>query len=53
MTVASSWHESPNNHMLRAVTHRVLGRGRGRLLPEQVMRARVLLAQRTGEDVGR
>jgi hypothetical protein len=39
--------------MLRAVTHKVLGRGRERLLPEQVMRARVLLTQRTGADVGR
>jgi hypothetical protein len=45
--------KSPNKHMLRAVTHKVLGRGRGRLLLEQVMRARVLLAQRSGADVGR
>jgi len=39
--------------MLRAVTHKVRGRGRGRLALDQVMRARVLLAQRTGADVGR
>jgi hypothetical protein len=43
----------PNKHMLRAVTHKVLGRGRGSLVPGQVMRARVLLTQRTGADVGR
>ena len=45
--------ESANKHMLRAVIHKVLSRGRGRLLLEQVMRARVLLTQRTGADVGR
>jgi hypothetical protein len=39
--------------MLRAGTHKVLGRGRGRLSLEQVMRARVLTAQRAGADVGR
>jgi hypothetical protein len=44
---------TPNNHMLRAVTDKVLGRGRGRFVLKQVMRARVLLAQRTGADVGR
>jgi hypothetical protein len=31
----------------------VLGRGRSGLVLEQVNRARVLLAQRTGADVGR
>ena len=44
---------SPNKRMLRAGMHKVLGRGRGRPVLEQVMRARVLLTQRTGADVGR
>lgn len=44
---------SPNNHMLRAVTHKVLGRGRVVAALCRAPRARVLLAQRTGADVGR
>jgi len=44
---------SPNKHMQRAGTHKVLGRGRGRPGVSQVGRARVLMAQRAGADVGR
>jgi hypothetical protein len=44
---------SPNKHMLRAVTHKVLGRGRSALVLGQVMRARVLMRWRSGADVGR
>jgi hypothetical protein len=43
----------PNKHMLRAGTPKVRGRGRTALVLEQVMRARVLLAQRAGADAGR
>jgi hypothetical protein len=46
-------HKSPNKHMLRAVTHKVPGRGRGRLVLKQVMRARVLTRQLAGADVRR
>ena len=44
---------TPNNRMQRAVTHKVLGRGRGRLDAPHVGRARVLIAQHAGADVGR
>jgi hypothetical protein len=44
---------TPNKHMLRAVTHKVLGRGRSRLEPWLAPRARVLTGQRAGADVGR
>jgi hypothetical protein len=43
----------PNKHMLRAVTHKVLGRGRPSLVPSSAPRARVLIGQRAGADVGR
>jgi len=43
----------PNNHMQRSVNDKVLGRGRGRVAPEQVMRARVLIGRRAGADAGR
>jgi hypothetical protein len=51
--VASSRRLSPNKHMQRAETHKVLGRGRSSLLPSQVPLARVLLRQRAGADVSR
>jgi hypothetical protein len=44
---------SPNKHMQRAVTHKVLGRGRPILVPWSSPRARVLTGQRAGADVGR
>jgi hypothetical protein len=44
---------APNNHMQRPDNHKVLGRGRGDVVHEQVMRARVLTVQRAGADVGR
>jgi hypothetical protein len=44
---------TPNKHMLRAVTYKVLGRGRSGFLLSQVLRARVLIRQRAGADVGR
>jgi hypothetical protein len=44
---------SPNKHMQRAGTHKVLGRGRSRSLLSQVLRARVLTGQRAGADVNR
>ncbi len=43
----------PNKHMLRAVTHKVLGRGRPSLVPCSAQRARVLIGLRAGADVGR
>jgi hypothetical protein len=43
----------PNKHMLRAVTHKVLGRGRSGLAPCSAPRARVLMRRRAGADVGR
>jgi hypothetical protein len=39
--------------MLRAVTHKVLGRGRSDLPLSQVPRARVLTRRRAGADVSR
>jgi hypothetical protein len=44
---------TPNKHMLRAVTHKVLGRGRPDLPLLQVLRARVLMRRCAGADVGR
>jgi hypothetical protein len=44
---------TPNNRMQRAVTHKVLGRGRGRAAVEQVIRARVPTSRRAGADAGR
>jgi hypothetical protein len=44
---------SANKHMLRAGTHKVLGRGRASLVPCSVPRARVLAGQRAGADVNR
>ena len=44
---------SPNKHMLRAGTHKVLGRGRSSAVLGQVPRARVLTGQRAGADVNR
>ena len=43
----------PNKHMLRAVTHKVLGRGRFGLVSCAAARARVLTGLRAGADVGR
>jgi hypothetical protein len=45
--------ESANKHMLRAGTHKVLGRGRSAPVPVQVQRARVLIGRRAGADVSR
>jgi hypothetical protein len=45
--------ESPNKHMQRARTHKVLGRGRPSLVRCSAPRARVLTGQRAGDDVGR
>jgi hypothetical protein len=42
-----------NNHMQRPDDHKVLGRGRGAALLNQVCFARVLKVQRAGADVGR
>ena len=44
---------SPNKHMQRAVTHKVLGRGRSNDVLDQVPRARVLMRRRAGADVNR
>jgi len=44
---------SPNKHMQRAGTHKVLGRGRVSLVPWSALRARVLTGQPAGADVGR
>jgi hypothetical protein len=53
----SSWRYSrpvpPNKHMKGAGTHKVLGRGRVRLVPWSVPRARVLIGRRAGTDVNR
>jgi hypothetical protein len=43
----------PNKHMLRAVTHKVLGRGRPSTVPCSAPRARVLIGQPAGADMGR
>jgi hypothetical protein len=42
---------SPNKHMQRAGTHKVLGRGRSSVLLSQVCLARVLMRRRSGSDV--
>ena len=44
---------SPNKHMQRAVTHKVLGRGRSGASQLQVPLARVREGQRAGADVNR
>jgi hypothetical protein len=44
---------SPNKHMQRAGMDEVLGRGRGHATLAQAGRARVLIRQRAGADVGR
>jgi hypothetical protein len=44
---------SPNKHMQRAVTHKVLGRGRPSLVPCSAPRARVLTGLLAGADVDR
>ena len=44
---------APNKHMLRAGTHKVLGRGRSDFVLGEVSRARVLMRRRAGADVGR
>jgi hypothetical protein len=44
---------TPNKHMQRAGTHKVLGRGRVSFVPCSAPRARVLIRQRAGADVGR
>jgi hypothetical protein len=42
-----------NKHMLRAVMHKVLGRGRSTAAHKQIRHARVLICRRTGADVSR
>ena len=44
---------TPNKHMQRAGTHKVLGRGRSTSVPVLVPRDRVLTGQRAGADVNR
>jgi hypothetical protein len=44
---------SPNKHMQRAGTHKVLGRGRSCLLVSHVLLARVQIRRRAGADVNR
>ena len=44
---------SPNKHMQRAGTHKVLGRGRLGMTPSSLPPARVLNGQRAGADVNR
>lgn len=44
---------APNKHMLRAGTHKVLGRGRSGQALSLALRVRVLIRQRSGADVGR
>ncbi len=44
---------SPNNHMQRAGTHKVLSRGRLSVMPNSTPHTRVLTGQRAGADVGR
>jgi hypothetical protein len=44
---------SPNKHMQRAGTHKVLGRGRSGLVLFQILLARVLMRRRTGADMNR
>jgi hypothetical protein len=44
---------TPNKHMQRAGTDKVLGRGRSGVLLSQVPRARVLTRRRAGADVDR
>jgi hypothetical protein len=44
---------SPNKHMQRAGTHKVLGRGRSVVLRYKVHLARVLTCRRAGADVNR
>jgi hypothetical protein len=43
----------PNKHMQRAVNDKVLGRGRGCVVLELVLRARVLKRSAAGADVNR
>jgi hypothetical protein len=43
----------PNNPLQRSVNDKVLGRGRGRLLLDQVMSARVLERTRPAAERGR
>ena len=45
--------ESPNNPLQRSVNDKVLGRGRGRVVVEQVMSARVLERPRAAAERGR
>ncbi len=44
---------TPNKHMQRAGKDKVLGRGRSGILLSKVLRARVLIRQSAGADVGR
>jgi hypothetical protein len=44
---------SPNNPLQRSVRHKVLGRGRGDVVLEQVQRARVLKCFRAAAERGR
>jgi hypothetical protein len=45
--------QSPNNPLQRSVNDKVLGRGRGRLVREQVCAARVLERTRSAAERGR
>jgi hypothetical protein len=45
--------ESPNKHMQRSVRDKELGRGRGCVVLELVLRARVLKRSAAGADVNR
>lgn len=49
----SQYPVSPNKHMQRAGMDKVLGRGRENLVPRPALRARMLIGQRAGADVGR
>jgi hypothetical protein len=44
---------SPDKHMQRAGTHKVLGRGRSGLVLSQILLARVLMRRQAGADVNR
>jgi len=43
---------TPNYALQRAGRHKVLGRGRGHVVPDRVMRARVLIGWRAAAELG-
>jgi hypothetical protein len=53
MEKTSAMCQSHNNRMQRSGHDQLLGRGRDRLMPVQVCRARVLIGQRAVADTGR